>query len=50
MLKRRHMNRVKNNKSIKEVVVTADCELFSMKDGDVYNKKGTILTYSNKQE
>ena len=49
-LKRRHMNRVKENRSIKEVIVTDDCQLFSMKDGDVYNKKGTILAYSNKKE
>ena len=50
-IKRRHINTIKRrNKSIKEVIVTDDCKLFSMKDGDVYNKKGTILTYSNKQE
>ncbi|MBO7264104.1 MAG: hypothetical protein J6U93_06260 [Alistipes sp.] len=48
-IKRRHMNRIKENVSIEEVVVTDDCTLFSMKDGDVYNKKGTILIFSNKK-
>lgn len=48
-IKRRHMNRIKENSSIKEVVVTAECALFSMKDGDVYNKKGTTLIFSNKK-
>mgnify|MGYP003317829948 CR=1 FL=1 len=48
-LKRRHMNRIKENSSIKEVVVTDDCQLFTMKDGDVYNKKGTTLVFSNKK-
>lgn len=47
-IKRKHMNRIKNNKNIKEVVVDDECSLFSMKDGDVYNKKGTILVFSNK--
>jgi hypothetical protein len=48
-IKRRHMNRIKENSSIKEVVVTDDCQLFTMKDGDVYNKKGTTLVFSNKK-
>jgi hypothetical protein len=48
-IKRKHMNRIKNNKNIKEVVVADECSLFSMKDGDVYNKKGTILVFSNKR-
>ena len=43
------MNRIKNNKNIKEVVVADECSLFSMKDGDIYNKKGTILVFSNKR-
>jgi hypothetical protein len=48
-IKRKHMNRIKNNKNIKEVVVADECSLFSMKDGDIYNKKGTILVFSNKR-
>ena len=31
-----------------KVIVTDDCPLFSMRDGDVYNKKGTIPIYNNK--
>lgn len=46
-VKRKHINRIKNNNSIKEVVVVEDCELFCMKDGNVYNKKGTTLVYKN---
>ena len=49
-IKRKHMNRIKDNCSIKEVVVVDECPLFSMKDGDVYNKKGTTLVYCNKIE
>ena len=48
-VKRRHINRLKDMASIGRVFVTDDCALFSMKDGDVYNKKGTILVYSNKK-
>ena len=44
-----HMNRIKNNSNIKEVIVVEESPLFSMKDGDVYNKKGTILIFSNKK-
>ena len=48
-VKRKHMNRIKNNSSIKEVAVVDNCELFSMKDGDIYNKKGTTLVFNNKK-
>ena len=48
-VKRMHMNRIKNNSNIKEVIVVEESPLFSMKDGDVYNKKGTILIFSNKK-
>ena len=48
-VKRRHMNRIKDNSSIKKVIVHDECPLFSMKDGDVYNKKGTTLVFSNKK-
>lgn len=47
-IKRRHMNIIKDKCSIKEIVVEDNCELFSMKDGNVYNKKGTTLVFSNK--
>ena len=48
-VKRRHMNRIKDNSSIKKVTVHDECPLFSMKDGDVYNKKGTTLVFRNKK-
>lgn len=48
-VKRKHMNRIKDRDSIKEVVVVDECPLFTMKDGDVYNKKGTTLVFSNKK-
>ena len=48
-IKRKNMNRIKNRCSIKEVIVVDECPLFCMKDGDVYNKKGTTLVYSNKK-
>lgn len=48
-IKRKHMNRIKDSCSIKEVIVVDECPLFCMKDGDVYNKKGTTLVYSNKK-
>lgn len=47
-LKRRHMNRLISNCSIEQIIVPEDCQLFSMKDGDVYNKKGTTLVFKNK--
>ena len=48
-VKRKHMNRIKDNSSIKKVIVHDECPLFSMKDGDVYNKKGTTLVFRNKK-
>lgn len=48
-VKRKHINRIKDRDSIREVVVVDECPLFSMKDGDVYNKKGTTLVYKNKK-
>lgn len=47
--KRKHMNRIKDSSCIERVIVTDDSKLFSMKDGDVYNKKGTILVFKNKK-
>lgn len=47
--KRKHMNRIKDSDYIERVIVTDDSKLFSMKDGDVYNKKGTILVFKNKK-
>jgi hypothetical protein len=47
--KRKHMNRIKDSGCIERVIVTDDSKLFSMKDGDVYNKKGTILVFKNKK-
>lgn len=48
-LKRRHMNRFTKNYSIEQIIVPEDSLLFSMKDGNVYNKKGTTLVYKNKK-
>lgn len=48
-LKRRHMNRFTKNYSIEQIIVPEDSQLFSMKDGNVYNKKGTTLVYKNKK-
>lgn len=46
---RRHMNTIKKNERIREVEVGAGCKLYSMKDGNVYNKKGTILMYEQRK-
>lgn len=48
-VKRKHMNRIKDRSFIETVIVHDECPLFSMKDGDVYNKKGTTLVFSNKK-
>ena len=47
-LKRKHMNRLIANDFIEQIIVPEDCQLFSMKDGNVYNKKGTTLVFENK--
>jgi len=44
---RRHMNRLCDNGAVKKVVVSDSSQLFSMKDGDVWNKKGTKLVRKN---
>lgn len=46
---RRHLNAVKKNVYVHNVVVSEKCKLFSMKDGNVYNKKGTILQYEQRE-
>lgn len=46
---RRHMNTIKKNEHIREVEVGAGCKLYSMKDGNVYNKKGKILMYKQRK-
>ena len=33
------------NSNIGQIIVTEDCRLFSMKDGSIWNKKGTILIH-----
>lgn len=45
----RHLNAIKKNQYIHNVVVGENCRLFSMKDGNVYNKKGTILKYEQRE-
>lgn len=45
---RRHMNTIKKNERIREVEVGAGCKLYCMKDGNVYNKKGTILMFQQR--
>lgn len=47
-IKLKHMNRIKERSSIEKVIVHDECPLFSMKDGDVYDRKGTTLVFSNK--
>lgn len=42
---RRHINAIRRNEDIYYVEVGENCKLFSMKDGQLYNKKGTILIY-----
>ena len=48
-LKRKHMNRLVAKDFIEQIIVPEDCQLFSMKDGNVYNKKGTSLVFKNKK-
>ena len=47
-LTRKQLNAVKRNASVQVVEVPGDAKLFSMKDGHLYNKKGTILMFENK--
>ena len=47
-LTRKQLNAVKRNASVQVVEVPSDAKLFSMKDGHLYNKKGTILMFENK--
>lgn len=42
---RKQMNACMRNQRISQIHVTDDCKLFSMKDGNVWNKKGTILIH-----
>ena len=47
-LTRKQLNAIKRNKDIAKVSVPDDAVLFSMKDGNLYNKKGTTLMFDNK--
>ena len=47
-LTRKRLNAVKRNDAIRSISVPDDAKLFSMRNGDLYNKKGTILMFSNK--
>ena len=42
---RKQMNAAIKNKCIYQIEVAEDCSMFQMKDGNVWNKKGTILIY-----
>lgn len=42
---RKQLNAAIRNTCIYQIEVLEDCPLFTMKDGDVWNKKGTILFY-----
>lgn len=42
-----HSGAVYGNSGIRDVEVSDSCKLFSMKDGQLYNKKGTILIFDN---
>lgn len=44
---RRHINAIKKNNRILSIEVSDSCKLFCMKDGQLYNKKGTILIFEN---
>ena len=46
-LTRKQLNAIKRNNGITGVAVPDDARLFSMKDGNVYNRKGTILMFEN---
>ena len=45
---RKQLNAAIKNARIYQIEVTEDCPLFRMKDGDVWNKKGTILIYKQR--
>lgn len=45
---RRHINTIKNNTNILSVEVGENCKLFTMKDGQVYNKRGTLLVFEQR--
>lgn len=47
-LTRKQLNAVKRNCGIESILVPDGAKLFSMKDGHLYNKKGTILMFENK--
>ena len=44
-ISRKQLNVAIKSENIYQIIVTDDCGLFSMKDGNVWNKKGTILVY-----
>lgn len=46
---RKILNTCIRNKDIGVIVVPDDCRLFSMKDGNIWNKKGTILIHEQKE-
>ena len=46
---KRHMNVIAYNDDIYSVEVRETCKLFSMKNGDVFNKKGTILIFEHRE-
>ena len=42
---RKQLNTCIKNRFIGKIIVPDDCRLFSMKDGSIWNKKGTILIH-----
>ena len=46
---RKQLNAAIKNKCIYRIEVAEDCSMFQMKDGDVWNKKGTILLYKQQE-
>lgn len=45
---RRHINTLKQNDSILSVEVSENCKLFTMKEGKLFNKKGTAVVFENR--
>ena len=49
IVSRQQLNAAIKNPRIYQIEVTEDCPLFKIKDGDVWNKKGTILIYKQQE-
>ena len=45
---RKQLNTCLRKWNVPKIIVSENCKLFSMKDGNIWNKKGTILIYEQK--